>query len=142
MNLNETVSRIAQREINNMVSLLEAKKKKKKSKSDKTKRDKEYKKYKEKKKFDSAYNPHGGNPNISKTQERGIRAKLDTPGVDLAQIADDMWPHLKPKSKQSKLRKMVKGEKTSNGKYEYHFRKKDLDQLQKSKTYRQLGDRF
>jgi hypothetical protein len=158
------ISMLAQQQINEMTYLMEKSDKKfpfefdieKKGKSKRRKnskkedekaykykeRNKKREKRKEDKKRNSAYNPLGSNPNIVRSLEKSIQNKLDAPGVDLAQVAADMWPNVKPKSRQSKLRKKVKGAKTPDGKHRYHFRKGDLVQLYKSKEFNRLNSNF
>lgn len=149
----EAVNNIAKYEIGRAVNLMEADKKKKSKKGykklkprnfKKSKEDriKELEKRREERYADNPTNATGRNPNVSKSLENSLRATLRSPGVDLAQIAKDMWPHTKPITRQAKLRKKVEGETTPDGKHEYHFRQNDVRELYRSKEFKRLRDRF
>ena len=149
----EAVNNIARYEIGRAVNLMEADKKKKSKKGykklkprnfkqSKEDRIKELEKRREERHAEDPTNTSGRNPNVSKSLENSLRVALRSPGIDLAQIAADMWPHTKPVTRQSKLRKKVEGETTPDGKHKYHFRQEDVRQLYRSKEFKRLRDKF
>ena len=71
------------------------------------------------------------NPNLNNQDSEDLIDILDSPYVDLAAIAQDIYPDHTPEGAQSQLRKKVKGLKSDSGST-YKIKKKEAFKLRRA----------
>ena len=71
------------------------------------------------------------NPNLNNQDSEDLIDILDSPYVDLAAVAQDIYPDHTPEGAQSQLRKKVKGLKSDSGST-YKIKKKEAFKLRRA----------
>ena len=137
MDINKIISEEIDRFLTEDFGLAEkAKKTPKKKKKNKSKKEKDIlkngKKLTNGRRMDfNAKQDRETNPNLNNQDSEDLASLVDSPYIDLAAVAQDVYPDHTPEGAQSQLRKKIKGLTNDNGSV-YKLKKKEAFRLRRA----------
>lgn len=137
MDINKIISEEIDRFLTEDFGLSEkAKKTPKKKKKNKSKKEKDIlkngKKLTNGRRMDfNAKQDRETNPNLNNQDSEDLASLVDSPYIDLAAVAQDVYPDHTPEGAQSQLRKKIKGLTNDNGSV-YKLKKKEAFRLRRA----------
>jgi len=136
MDINKIISEEIDRFLTEDFGLAEKAKKTPKKKKSKSKKEKDIlkngKKLTNGRRMDfNAKQDRETNPNLNNQDSEDLASLVDSPYIDLAAVAQDVYPDHTPEGAQSQLRKKIKGLTNDNGSV-YKLKKKEAYRLRRA----------